>query len=139
MDGILEVVLTDDAAVRDLNRRYRGKDQPTDVLSFSYLEGHAEEREALLHGRLGARDFDPGPREDAVLVGQVLISVESMRGREVRRDHDDEEEFLFLVAHGLLHTLGYDHRDEEETAEMQAMEEMVLARGRSAAEEDGRS
>jgi len=129
-DGVLEVVLTGDGRIHDLNRRYRGKDRPTDVLSFSYLEGHEERRDELLHGRLPAREFsgDPPVDDDAapVLVGEVLISVETMQRRDVRLDHDDDEEFVFLVVHGMLHTLGFDHAHRDEAMEMEKNMEMIL-------------
>lgn len=125
-DGLLEVVLTDDSYVHELNRLYREKDRPTDVLSFSYLEAHEEKREELLRGEISAREFSDDPGEEPVLVGQVLISETSLRSRELRRDHSDDEEFLFLVAHGLLHTLGYDHGDEEQAREMEEQQEWLL-------------
>ena len=128
-DGILEVVLTSDAVVHGLNRDYRGKDVPTDVLSFSYLAGHEENRHELLHGRLDGGLFveELEDSEDGVLVGQILISLEAVLARDLRKDHDDEEELLFLVAHGLLHTLGFDHVDEKQLDEMQKAEELLLA------------
>jgi probable rRNA maturation factor len=126
VDGLLEVVLTDDAYVHDLNRRYRDKDRPTDVLSFSYLENHETERARLLRGECLAREFSDDPGEGEVLVGQVLISEPSLRARELRRDHTDDEEFVFLVAHGLLHTLGYDHGDAQQALEMEAEQEALL-------------
>ena len=126
-DGILEVVLTDDQTIRELNRRYRQKDRATDVLSFSYLEGHEDSREDLLRADRSARDFSSDELEGEVLVGQVLISAETMRGRDVRLDHTMEEEFRFLVVHGMLHTLGYDHASEEEAEEMERAQETILS------------
>ncbi len=136
-DGVLEVVLTSDARVRQLNSRYRNKDRATDVLSFSYLEGHEPFRSDLLHRRRVARDFsgdptppaaDPADPDEAVLVGQVLIGVETMLYREIRRDHSDDEEFVFLVIHGMLHTLGYDHHTEEEARQMEMELERILCK-----------
>lgn len=125
-DGVLEVVLTGDDYVHELNLRYRNKDKATDVLSFSYLEDHEAQRGALLRGEVKARECSDDPGEGEVLVGQVLISEASLRARELRLDHSDDEEFVFLVAHGLLHTLGYDHGDAEEASMMEAAQEALL-------------
>jgi len=125
-DGILEVVLTDDQVIRQLNRDYRNKDRPTDVLSFSYLEGHEEHRQDLLQGRRKAREFNQESPEDQIVVGQVLISVETMQKRDIRRDHDDNEEFQFLAIHGMLHTLGYDHINAEDAKEMEDAQDTIL-------------
>ncbi len=125
-DGILEVVLTDDRVIRRLNRDYRNKDRATDVLSFSYLEGHESFRRDLLQGKRQARDFSPESQEEEIVVGQVLISVETMQNRDIRRDHGDGEEFQFLAIHGMLHTLGYDHMNDEDAQEMEDAQETIL-------------
>lgn len=90
--------LTTDAAIRELNRDYRAKDQPTDVLAFAQREGPA----AALHPEL---------------LGDLVISVETAR-RQARRGL--AAELLHLASHGLCHLLGYDHRDDAEEAVMNA-------------------
>jgi len=84
--------ITTDREIRALNRDYRGKDKPTDVLAFAQREGPA----GALH---------PG------LLGDIVISVETAR-RQARRGL--AAELLHLASHGLCHLLGYDHRDDEE-------------------------
>ncbi len=88
----LEVALRlcDDAAIRELNRDYRRKDKPTDVLAFA-------QREAAT--------------ADHALLGDIVISVETAK-RQARRGL--YAELLHLASHGLCHLLGYDHRDDEE-------------------------
>jgi probable rRNA maturation factor len=90
--------LTDDASIRRLNRDYRAKDKPTDVLAFAQREGPA------------------GALHPAVL-GDLVISVETAR-RQARRGL--AAELLHLASHGLCHLLGYDHRDDAEEREMNA-------------------
>ena len=85
-----------------------------------------------------AREFSDGMVEDEVLVGQVIISEESLLSRTLRRDHSHDEEFVFLVAHGLLHTLGYDHGDEEQASEMEGHQEELLRAVIDAATEEPR-
>ncbi len=99
----LSVALVDDDAIAALNERDRGKPGPTDVLSYSLLEGpHAECRGALL--------------------GDVVISVDTAarQARRGRRSLDDE--CLRLFIHGILHVLGHDHEDDDDARRMQAEE-----------------
>lgn len=90
--------LTSDATIRVLNRDYRGKDRPTDVLAFAHREGPAAE----LHPEL---------------LGDLVISVETARAQAKRGLH---AELLHLASHGLCHLLGYDHRDDDEERAMNA-------------------
>ncbi len=90
--------LTDDATIRELNRVYRRRDRPTDVLAFAQREGKG----GTLHPHV---------------LGDIVISVETA-ARQARRGL--ERELLFLAAHGLCHLLGYDHGTDEEEACMNA-------------------
>lgn len=123
VDGELQVVLTDDATLQELNREYRSKDKPTDVLSFSYLSDHEAARAELLGGKsaMSFAGVEVGG-EESVLVGQVLISLDTVRSRPPREGRGVDEEILFLMAHGLLHVLGYDHVDDRLAAEMEEKE-----------------
>jgi rRNA maturation RNase YbeY len=88
--------LCSDVAMRELNRAWRGKDKPTDVLAFAQREAqHA----------------------DAALLGDVVISVDTAR-RQAKRGL--AAELLHLASHGLCHLLGYDHRDDREERDMNA-------------------
>lgn len=90
--------LTGDAAIRALNRDYRAKDKPTDVLAFAQREGPAA---SAIHG--------------PELLGDVVISVETARRQAKRGLY---AELLHLASHGLCHLLGYDHRDDDEERAM---------------------
>jgi rRNA maturation RNase YbeY len=99
----LSVALVGYAEIAALNRRYRGKPQPTDVLSFSLLEGdHAERRGALLGD---------------VVIG---VGVAARQARRARRALDDE--LARLLIHGVLHLVGHDHERDAEAAAMRAEE-----------------
>lgn len=106
LDYEVSLTLTGDEAVRALNRDYRGKDRPTDVLAFSQREGEGG-------------DLYPE------LLGDVVISLETADRQRQRRGLLDE--VLFLAAHGLCHLLGYDHQTDAEEAEMNARMERLLA------------
>jgi len=108
----VSLVFCDDAYIQNLNRDYRGKDQPTDVLSFALNEG--EEPEIV-----------DGPVQ--VLLGDIIISLETAARQAEEYNHSLEREVAYLTVHGMLHLLGYDHMTEEDKAEMRLEEEHVLS------------
>ncbi len=99
----LSVTLTDDASIAELNASYRGKPHPTDVLSFSLLEGAFAERRGSLLGE--------------VVIG---VDVAARQARGARRSLDDE--IARLLIHGTLHLLGHDHARAGEARKMRAEE-----------------
>lgn len=103
----LSLTLCTDAAIRKVNREWRGKDQPTDVLSFPAGE--------LPRGT-------PGPRP----LGDVLISLDTARRQAKEWGRALEEELARYLAHGLLHLLGHDHHEPAETRRMAALEAQLL-------------
>lgn len=106
----LSLHLTDDDGIQTLNRTYRNVDEPTDVLSF----GLGSEDECLPEGTL--------------LLGDVIISLERAREQAETYGHPFEREIAFLVVHGVLHLLGYDHEEDAEREIMRAREEAILAK-----------
>jgi len=106
----LSVVITDDEAMRELNRQFRDVDAPTDVLAF----GSGEED-----------DFVMAPGESAYL-GDVVISYPRAVGQAEEYGHSTERELALLAVHGVLHLVGYDHADEAERTEMWARQDEIL-------------
>ncbi len=97
-------MITDDEHIRELNRTYRGKDKPTDVLSFPICE------------KVG----------DRLILGDVVISVDRAKAQAKEMGHSLEEEFQRLLIHGIIHLLGYDHeRGGEEEIRFRELEHMV--------------
>jgi probable rRNA maturation factor len=119
-DGIVTLTLTDDEGIRELNRLYRGIDKPTDVLSFSLMEGE----EPDIH----YNDEDEASKDNpfANLLGDIVISVQRAEAQSGEYGHSLERELGFLFVHGFLHLLGYDHGDEEQELEMFAIQDEVL-------------
>ncbi len=107
----VSVVLADDDYIHQLNRQYRGKDCSTDVLSFALNEGEDPQ-------------FVNGPEE--VLLGDIIISLETAARQAEEYGHRLERELAYLTTHGILHLLGYDHMTDEEKAEMRQEEEHIL-------------
>lgn len=108
----VSMVLTDDEYIQQLNCRYRGKDMPTDVLSFALNEG--DEPEIL----------DGSPEN---LLGDIVISLETAAVQAEEYGHSLERELAYLTVHGMLHLLGYDHETTQDWQEMRNEEEQVLS------------
>jgi probable rRNA maturation factor len=96
----LAIAFVDDEAIRELNRKFRGKNKPTDVLTF--------------------------PGDDGSHLGDIVISLDTARRQAVDEKHSLPTEVKYLLLHGILHALGYDHETDE--GEMNALE--VKVRGR---------
>jgi probable rRNA maturation factor len=105
----VSVLLTDDAAVRELNRTYRGKDKPTNVLSFP-VEG----------------DLPPAPGLPALL-GDIAVAFETTRREAEAEGKPLADHLAHLLVHGALHLLGYDHEVDDEALRMEARESEILA------------
>lgn len=108
------VLWVDDAYMKTLNKEYRGKDCPTDVLSFALQEQTGEEPEMV---------DDPF---DEMLLGDIVISLETAHRQAEEYGHALEREVAFLVVHGMLHLLGYDHEEEHDCSEMRKEEDKIL-------------
>jgi rRNA maturation RNase YbeY len=107
-DAELSLVLVSDRQMQALNRRWRARDRPTDVLSFAQREG-------------------PGGAPDEIL-GDVVISVDTARRQAAERGSTVGREADRLLIHGLLHLLGYDHERSEAEARRMRRRERALAR-----------
>jgi probable rRNA maturation factor len=110
----LSILLCDDPQIQVLNQTHRGKNAPTDVLSFPLMNPEDEQLSTLDGGALG----------------DVVISLDTAQRQASHRGQDLMEEVEFLLAHGLLHLLGYDHETDQEEAEMDAATRKLVASAR---------
>jgi probable rRNA maturation factor len=108
-DAELSILLCDDAVIRALNRRHRGLDRATDVLAFAMAEGH------------------PSPKAAPSLLGDVVISVPTATRQANAAGRDPLAEVTVLLAHGLLHLLGLDHRTRLQERRMLARTDLLVA------------
>ena len=115
----VDVLLTDDEGIHQINKDMRDVDRATDVLSFPELE--------LTPGQLpGPEDADPGT--GLVPLGDMAISMDHVAAQAREFGHSDRRELCYLVVHSVLHLLGYDHLDEGPMkAQMRQREEAILA------------
>ncbi len=110
-DAEVAVMLTDDAGIRTLNSNWRGIDKATNVLSFPALQPEGEWKP------------DDAPR----MLGDIAIAYETMR-READEEHRPFDHHLsHLAVHGFLHLIGYDHENDDDAEEMEALETEILA------------
>lgn len=118
MENDVEVSVTfvDNEGIRELNNRFRGKDTPTDVLSFPLLDYEGESEEPF---------FD----ELSCNLGDIVISLERAMEQANEFGHSFEREISFLTAHSMLHLLGYDHElSEEDDADMRRRQDDIMER-----------
>ena len=105
---IFSVIFIDNKTIRQINKQYRGIDKETDVISFA-LEDN--------------KDID---LEIGRLLGDIYISVPKMKMQAKEYGHSEKREMYFLIIHGLLHLLGYDHMTKEEEEIMFKEQELIL-------------
>ncbi len=99
-----DVVLCTDEKIREINREYRNIDRPTDVISFAIFADSAPEERFI---------FD-----DEINLGEIIVSLEKTAAQAVENGKTFDSELYFLLAHGILHLMGYDHLTEETLCEM---------------------
>lgn len=116
MEGLYELSITfmDDESIQAVNAEYRGKDRPTDVISFA-LEELSEGEVAIVH-----------ENDMPIVLGDIVISIDTAKRQAIEYNHSFERELGFLALHGFLHLLGYDHLDEEEEREMFGRQTEIL-------------
>ena len=115
-DAEVSVTFVDDEGIRELNKRFRNMDKPTDVLSFPLLDYEGESEEPF---------FD----ELCHNLGDIVISLERAMAQANEFGHSFEREVAFLTAHSMLHLLGYDHElSDEDDADMRKRQNDIMER-----------
>ncbi len=104
------IVLADDATVCALNRTYRDRDRPSNVLSFAMTDG-----------------LEEPPFEAPLPLGDVILAFETVAGEAAEQGKPLGDHVIHLIVHGVLHLLGFDHQNDEDTAQMEGLEKDVLA------------
>ena len=114
--------LTDNSGIHEVNRQFRGIDAPTDVLSFPMIPFETPADYQILDQDESFFDLDT----EELLLGDIMISAERVISQAEDYGHSIKREFCFLVAHSMLHLLGYDHMVPEEAAIMEQKQEAAL-------------
>ena len=121
----VDVAVTGDEAVRELNRRYRGLDETTDVLSFSFTHAGEYQGDGEEPGAPVDLDF-PVPAGADGSLGEVIISYPQAERQGGQAGHGTGRELSTLLVHGVLHLLGHDHESEGEAIVMRRLETEAL-------------
>ncbi|HEX2923617.1 MAG TPA: rRNA maturation RNase YbeY [Chloroflexota bacterium] len=121
LNGLLAVglTITDDEGIRELNRDHRGLDSATDVLSFPLQQYDAPEKPSIQF---------PQPPGEPLPLGDIVVSYPRAEEQAHSYGHSLDRELAFLVVHGIMHLMGYDHEVATDAEKMRAEEEAVLGR-----------
>lgn len=95
-----DIVFCNDEKIHEINREYRKKDRPTDVITFALFADSAPEERFVFDGEIN--------------LGEVIISLDTTLQQSKEKNHSFGEELFFLISHGIMHLLGYDHQTETE-------------------------
>lgn len=124
-DAEVNVLLTDNEGIHQINLDTRGIDAPTDVLSFPMCD-------FMTAGDFSGLEDTPeeyfNPDTGELMLGDIVISLEKVREQAEKYGHSETRELAFLTAHSMLHLSGYDHMEEEERLEMENMQREILER-----------
>lgn len=121
----VSILLTDDKEIQELNRNFRNKDVPTDVLSFPALEYEKAGDFSFLDD-LPDGYFNPETGE--LILGDIVISVDTAYRQAEEYGHSVIREIAFLTAHSMFHLMGYDHMTDDERTVMEEKQKQVLDR-----------
>ena len=119
----VNLLLTSDEEIHRINLEYREIDRPTDVLSFPQVEYDAPSDFTWAEEH-DIECFHPDTGE--LILGDIIISLDKVREQAEKYNHGTKREYAFLIAHSMLHLLGYDHMTEEEAKEMEARQTAIL-------------
>ncbi|MBO5522457.1 MAG: rRNA maturation RNase YbeY, partial [Roseburia sp.] len=119
----VNLTLTDNAGIHEINKSYREIDRPTDVLSFPMLSFEKAGDFSKLE-----EDYDDNfnPDTGEIMLGDIIISVDKVREQAESYGHSEKREFAFLIVHSMLHLFGYDHMTPEEAAVMESKQNEIL-------------
>lgn len=114
----LDLLITDDRQIHRINKKYRGIDSPTDVLSFALNEKNSE-----------GLDIEFPPEQDGIRnIGEIIISFPRVCEQADEHGVSVDEELTLMITHGVLHLLGYDHIDDSDAKKMSQREKSITAK-----------
>ena len=120
----VNLTLTDNDGIHEINKEYRQIDRPTDVLSFPLIDYEEPNvfPENLEEAAEDYFDFDTGE----LMLGDIIISVEKCKEQAAEYGHTVLREYSFLIVHSILHLFGYDHMEDDERAVMEQKQREIL-------------
>lgn len=125
----VEVTITDNESIREINREQRDMDKATDVLSFPLIDYETPGDFSFLEETENDYAYDYfEPDTGELMLGDIVVSSEKVFEQAKEYGHSNKRELGFLIAHSMLHLFGYDHMEEEERAQMERMQSEILDR-----------
>lgn len=121
----VNLTLTDNEGIWEVNKMYRDIDSPTDVLSFPMLSYDLPGDFSKLEENYDD-NFNPDTGE--ILLGDILISVDRVKEQAKSYGHSEKREYAFLIVHSMLHLFGYDHMTTEDAAQMEKKQNEILTK-----------
>ena len=118
----INVLVTDDAGIRAINRAMRNIDRETDVLSFPMVEYDDAGEFAFLEDE----DDCFNPETGELMLGDIIISLDKVEEQAIAYGHSFTREYAFLIAHSMLHLFGYDHMEPDEAEVMEDKQNQIL-------------
>lgn len=109
-DGQIDLIFVSDDTIKNLNKEYRDINEPTDVISFAYLE---------------VTEFEKTRGE--IIVGDIFISIDTSKRQAKEKGHSLKKELEILFVHGLLHLFGFDHKTKKLETEMEKWAKKILS------------
>lgn len=122
----INVILTDNNGIQEINREQRQIDHPTDVLSFPMVDYKSPSN--FDHVENFVEDYF-NPESGELLLGDIVVSVDKVKEQAEKYGHSTARELAFLVAHSMLHLFGYDHMEEEDRLVMEKKQREILDLG----------
>lgn len=119
----VNVLITDNQGIQRVNEQFRGKNVPTDVLSFPAIPFQKESDFSIVE-KAQSDYFEPETGE--LILGDIMLSAEKVKEQAQKFGHSEKREFGFLIAHSMLHLCGYDHMEAEEAKRMEQKQKEIL-------------
>lgn len=121
----INLYIEDNETIKEINNETRGIDNPTDVLSFPNIEFIKKGDFSFLRKNINnSLYFDPD--DNSLILGEIILSYDKIIEQAEEYGHSVKREYSFLIAHSMLHLLGYDHIDEDERIEMENHQRKIL-------------
>ena len=124
----VSLTITDSSGIQEMNKEFRDIDAPTDVLSFPMLDYEQPGDFSFLEEEEDGDQTDLfDPESGELVLGDIVINSDRVFSQANEFGHSIKREYAFLIAHSMLHLMGYDHMSPEEAAEMEALQEKILS------------
>ncbi len=118
----VSLTLVDNNRIHDINKEFRDIDRPTDVLSFPMVEYDDAGEFAFLEDE----DDCFNPETGELMLGEIIISLDKVEEQAIAYGHSFTREYAFLIAHSMLHLMGYDHMTDDDASIMEAKQRAIL-------------